>query len=140
MVQIRSNSVSERRFVLLLVGLFGAVTLLLAGLGVYGVITLVAAERTSEVGVRLALGASPMHVMSLVLGEAVRLALVGIALGVAAALALTPLLEWQLFGVGAMDPLTYLTVALALALTAAVAALVPARRAMKIDPAKTLRA
>ncbi len=140
MVQIRSNSVSERRFVLLLVGLFGAVTLLLAGLGVYGVITLVAAERTSEVGLRLALGASPMHVMSLVLGQAVRLALIGIAIGIAAALMLTPLLEWQLYGISPMDPLTYVSVALTLATTAAIAALVPARRAMRIDPAKTLRA
>ncbi|HYN09986.1 MAG TPA: ABC transporter permease [Vicinamibacterales bacterium] len=140
MEQIRSSSVGERRFVLLLVGLFGGVTLVLAGLGVYGVITLIAAERTTEVGIRLALGASPMQVLSLVIGQAVRLAMIGITLGAIAALALAPLFAWQLFGIGATDPLTYITVALALALTAACAALVPARRAMRIDPATTLRA
>ena len=139
MAQIRSNSVGERRFVLLLVGLFGGVTLVLAGLGVYGVITLIAAERTAEVGIRLALGASPMQVLSLVIGHAVRLAAIGIALGTLAALALTPLLAWQLFGVGPMDPVTYGSVALTLAFTAACAALVPARRAMRINPATTLR-
>ena len=139
MEQIRSSSVGERRFVLLLVGLFGGVTLVLAGLGVYGVITLIAAERTAEVGIRLALGASPMQVLSLVIGHAVRLAAIGIALGTMAALALTPLLAWQLFGIGATDPVTYGTVALTLAFTAACAALVPARRAMRIDPATTLK-
>ena len=139
MEQIRSSSVGERRFVLLLVGLFGGVTLVLAGLGVYGVITLIAAERTAEVGIRLALGASPMQVLSLVIGHAMRLAATGIALGTMAALALTPLLAWQLFGIGATDPVTYGTVALTLAFTAACAALVPARRAMRIDPATTLQ-
>jgi predicted permease len=139
MEQIRSNSVGERRFVLLLVGLFGAVTLLLAGLGVYGVITLIAAERTSEVGIRLALGASPVQVLSLVIGQALRLAVIGIALGTGAALALTPLLAWQLFGIAPTDPVTYISVALTLTVTAACAALVPARRAMRIDPAATLR-
>ncbi len=140
MDQIRSSSVGERRFVLLLVALFGGVTLVLAGLGVYGVITLVAAERTAEVGIRLALGAAPVQVMSLVIGQAVRLAVIGIAIGGAVALALTPFLAWQLFGIGPADPLTYLTVGLTLAITAMVAALVPARRAMKIDPATTLKA
>jgi predicted permease len=139
MEQIRSSSVGERRFVLLLVGLFGGVTLVLAGLGVYGVITLIAAERTTEVGIRLALGASPMQVLSLVIGQAIRFAAIGITLGAIAALALTPLLAWQLFGIGASDPVTYVSVAAALALTAACAALVPARRAMRIDPARTLR-
>jgi putative ABC transport system permease protein len=139
MEQIRNSSVGERRFVLLLVGLFGGLTLVLAGLGVYGVITLIAAERTTEVGIRLALGASPMQVLSLVIGQAVRLAATGITLGAIAALALTPLLARQLFGIGATDPVTYVSVALALAMTAACAALVPARRAMRIDPATTLR-
>jgi ABC-type antimicrobial peptide transport system permease subunit len=139
MAQIRSNSVGERRFVLALVGLFGALTLVLAALGVYGVITLVAAERTTEVGIRLALGASPTQVLSLVVGQAVRLAATGIALGAGAALAMTPLLTWQLFGIGPADPITYISVAGLLAAMAACAALVPARRAMRIDPAATLR-
>jgi putative ABC transport system permease protein len=139
MDQIRSSSVGERRFVLALVGLFGALTLLLAALGVYGVITLVAAERTAEVGIRLALGASPMQVLSLVIGQAVRLALVGIAIGAALALALTPLFAWQLFGIGPADPVTYISVAGLLAVMAVCAAFLPARRAMRIDPAATLR-
>jgi putative ABC transport system permease protein len=139
MEQIRSSSVGERRFVLALVGLFGALTLVLAALGVYGVITLVAAERTTEVGIRLALGASPTQVLSLVIGQAVRLAAIGIAIGAAAALALTPLLAWQLFGIGPADPITYISVAGLLAAMAVCAALVPARRAMRIDPARTLR-
>jgi putative ABC transport system permease protein len=139
MAQIRSNSVGERRFVLALVGLFGALTLVLAALGVYGVITLVAAERTTEVGIRLALGASPTQVLSLVVGQAVRLAAIGIALGAGAALAMTPLLTWQLFGIGPADPITYISVAGLLAAMAVCAALVPARRAMRIDPAATLR-
>ncbi|MGE5833776.1 MAG: ABC transporter permease [Acidobacteriota bacterium] len=139
MEQIRSDSVGERRFVLVLVGLFGLVTLVLAGLGVYGVITLVAAERTAEVGIRLALGASPMQVLSLVIGQAVRLAVTGIAIGAIIAFILTPLLAWQLFDVTPTDPLTYLSVAFTLGITAIFAALVPARRAMRIDPATTLR-
>jgi ABC-type antimicrobial peptide transport system permease subunit len=139
MAQIRSSSVGERRFVLALVGLFGALTLVLAALGVYGVIALVAAERTAEVGIRLALGASPMQVLALVIGHAVRLTAIGIAIGAAAALALTPLLGWQLFGIGPADPVTYVAVAALLASMAVCAALVPARRAMRIDPAATLR-
>jgi putative ABC transport system permease protein len=125
--------------VLVLVGVFGIVTLVLAGLGVYGVITLVAAERTTEVGIRLALGASPMQVLSLVIGQAVRLAVTGIAIGTVIAFSLTPLLAWQLFHVTPTDPLTYLSVAFTLGITAIFAALVPARRAMRIDPAATLR-
>ena len=139
MEQIRSSSVGERRFVVALVGLFGGLTLVLAALGVYGVITLVAAERTTEVGIRLALGASPVQVLSLVIGQAVRLAALGIAIGAAVALALTPLLAWQLFGIGPADPVTYVSVAGLLAVMAVCAALVPARRAMRIDPASTLR-
>jgi predicted permease len=139
MDQIRRESVGERRFVLVLVGVFGIVTLVLAGLGVYGVITLVAAERTTEVGIRLALGASPTQVLSLVIGQAARLAVAGIAIGAVIAFSLTPLLAWQLFHVTPTDPLTYLSVAVTLGLTAIFAALVPARRAMRIDPATTLR-
>jgi putative ABC transport system permease protein len=139
MEQIRSNSVGERRFVLALVGVFGIITLVLAGLGVYGVITLVAAERTSEVGIRLALGASPIQVLRLVIGQAFRLAIAGIALGAVIAFSLTPFLAWHLFNVKPTDPVTYITVAFTLAVTAIFAALVPARRAMRIDPATTLR-
>ena len=139
MEAIRSGSVAERRFVLLLVGTFGVLALGLAALGVFGVITLIAAERTVEVGIRMALGATPSNVLGLVLGQAVRLTLAGIVIGAAGALLLAPMIQAQLFGVGAVDPLTYVGVALALVLTAALAALVPARRAMSVDPVQALR-
>jgi ABC-type antimicrobial peptide transport system permease subunit len=139
MSAVRSGSVASRRFVLLLVALFGVLALGLAALGVFGVITLIAAERTTEVGIRLALGATPSRVLGLVVGHALKLALAGIAVGAVVALLLRPVLKAQLFGVGAADPLTYLGVALALTLTALGAALIPARRAMRIDPAHALR-
>ncbi len=139
MDEIRSRSVAERRFVLVLVAVFGVLALGLAALGVYGVITLVTAERTAEVGIRLALGAMPSQVLNLLLGHALRLALAGIAIGGLLALALTPLLEAQLFGITRSDPVTYAAVSATLAGTAVLAALVPARRAMHVDPAQTLR-
>jgi predicted permease len=139
MSAVRSNSVAARRFVLLLVGTFGVLALVLAALGVFGVITLIAAERTTEVGIRMALGASPTQVLSLVLGQALRLTLAGVLIGAIAAIALAPVIKAQLFGVGAVDPLTYAGVALALLLTAALAALIPARRAMSVDPVQALR-
>jgi predicted permease len=139
MQAVRSNSVAARRFVLLLVGTFGVLALALAALGVFGVITLIAAERTVEVGIRMALGATPSSVLGLVLGQAMKLTLAGIALGAVAALLLAPVMKAQLFGIGVTDPLTYVGVALALVVTAAIAALVPARRAMSVDPVQALR-
>jgi ABC-type antimicrobial peptide transport system permease subunit len=132
--------VGERRFVLILVGVFGALALALAGVGVFGVVTLIAAERTAEVGIRLALGATPMEVLRLVVSHALRLALAGIAIGTVAAILVAPALGSQLFGIGRADPATYIIVAGALLAVAVIAALVPARRAMKIEPATTLRA
>jgi putative ABC transport system permease protein len=139
MEAVRSQSIGARRFLVLLVGIFGAVALGLAALGVFGVITLIAAERTGEVGIRLALGATPSQVMQMILGQAVRLTLAGIAAGTAAALLLAPYIKAQLFGIGATDPITYLGVTVALVLAAVMAAYVPARRAMKVDPAEALR-
>jgi putative ABC transport system permease protein len=139
MEAIRSASVGTRRFVLSLVGVFGVLALGLASLGVFGVITLIAAERTTEVGIRLALGATPTDVLRLLLSHAVKLAAAGILIGTLAAMAISPLLEAQLFGVPRLDPLTYATVALALLLMAILAAYVPARRAMRVDPAHALR-
>jgi putative ABC transport system permease protein len=139
MEAIRGNSVASRRFVLVLVGTFGVLSLLLAALGVFGVITLIAAERTTEVGIRMALGARPTQVLRLVLRQAVNLTLGGVAVGGAIALLLGPMLKAQLFGVRALDPLTYAVVAVALVLTAAVAALIPARKAMSVDPVNALR-
>ena len=139
MSQIRSASVDPRRFVLLLVSLFGAVALALAAVGVYGVVALAVGERTTEVGLRLALGARPSQILGLVFGQAMALAGLGIGAGVALAAAGTPLVASQLFGVTVADPLTYAGVAAILAGVAAVAAIVPARRALRVDPASTLR-
>jgi ABC-type antimicrobial peptide transport system permease subunit len=139
MSQIRSASVGPRRFVLLLVTLFGAVALALAAVGVYGVVALAVGERTTEVGLRLALGARPSQILGLVFGQAMGLAGIGIAAGLALAAAGTPLVASQLFGVTAADPLTYAGVAAILAGVAALAAILPARRALRVDPATTLR-
>ena len=139
MEALRSSSVAPRRFVLMLVGLFGILALGLAALGVFGVVTLIAAERTTEVGIRLALGATPSQVMKLMMGHSLRLAATGVAIGAAVAFVLSPWLKAQLFGVGATDPVTYAGVALALVLTALLGAYVPARRAMAVDPASALR-
>ncbi|HEY0874588.1 MAG TPA: ABC transporter permease [Vicinamibacterales bacterium] len=139
MEAIRSASVGTRRFVLSLVGAFGALSLGLASLGVFGVITLIAAERTTEVGIRLALGATPADVLRLLLSHAARLAAAGILIGTLAAMAISPLVEAQLFGVRRLDPLTYAAVALALLLMSVLAAYIPARRAMSVDPAQALR-
>jgi putative ABC transport system permease protein len=139
MVDVRNSSVAERRFVLALVAVFGGLSLALAALGVYGVITLVAAERTREVGIRLALGATPGTVLGLLVSQATWLAAAGIAAGSLVGVAAASAMRSQLFGVGATDPITYAAVAGMLLTVAAGAALIPGRRAMRTDPAMTLR-
>lgn len=137
---LRSESVGERRFVMWLTGAFGLVALLLAGVGVYGVISLLVSERTAEVGIRLALGASPNQVWSMLVSHAAVLGAVGVTLGLAAAAVLAPLAERLLFGISPVDPATFAGVGALLLLMAVVAAAVPARRAMAVDPADALRA
>ena len=139
MAQIRAESVGQRRFVLLLVGAFGALALLMAAVGVYGVMALIVSERTSEIGIRLALGAPPAAVLRLVVGQGVTLAAAGIAAGVAVSLTLTPLLTSQLFGIRPVDPATLTAVPALLLVVAACACYLPARRAMRIDPVNALR-
>jgi ABC-type antimicrobial peptide transport system permease subunit len=139
MQQIRAASVAERRFLLLLIGAFGALALVLAAVGVYGVMALMVSERTQEMGVRLALGAAPSAVLGMVVRQAATLAAIGVTAGVLAAIVLTPLLTSQLFGVRALDPVTFATVAALLVSIATLAALVPARRAMRVDPLDALR-
>jgi len=139
MEQLRSESMSERRFVLALIGTFGVLALTLAAVGVYGVITLIVAERRAEVGIRLALGATPMDVGRLMVRQAVGLAGLGVAAGGLIGLAFSPWFGSVLYGVAAIDPLTYVTVGATLVAVAAAAAFVPARRAMKVDPAVALR-
>ena len=139
METVRAESVAERRFLLLLIAAFGALALLLAGVGVYGVMSLVVSERTQEVGVRLALGAAPAAVLAMIVRQALALAVAGIALGVSASYVLSPLLGNQLFGIRPLDPVTYAAVPALLAGVAVCAALVPARRAMRVDPVQAMR-
>ncbi len=139
MMDVRSASVAERRFILLLVGVFGVLALALAAVGVYGVMSVVVTERTREMGVRLALGARASQVLGLVVGQAARLALLGVAIGVLTAMTLAPLLASQLYGVRPIDPVTFAGVPVVLITIATIAALVPAVRAMRLDPIAALR-
>lgn len=139
MSTLRSEAVSTRRFILLIVGAFGALALGLAAIGVYGVMTLIVSERTREVGVRLALGAQPSELLGMIVGQAAKLAGIGVALGLAVSLPLAPLLDSQLYGIESFDPLTFVVVPVTLLLIATLAAVVPARRAMRIDPLAALR-
>jgi predicted permease len=130
---------ASRRFLLLVVGLFAAAALTLAAIGIYGVVAFSVARRTQEIGVRMALGAQRSDVLRLVVGEGARLALFGVAIGIAVSFAITRLISSLLFGVSATDPLTFASVAALLSLAALAASYVPARRAMRVDPIVALR-
>jgi predicted permease len=133
------TSVAQPRFQMVLLGLFGSLALLLAAVGIYGVISYSVVQRTHEIGIRMSLGAQPGQILQLVVGQGLKLALVGIAIGGVAALALTRLMMSLLFGVSPADPLTFAGVALLLAAVALAACYVPARRAMRVDPMTALR-
>jgi putative ABC transport system permease protein len=135
----QSPSVFLRRYPSYLIGSFAALALVLAMVGLYGLISYSVSQRTRELGIRIALGAQQNDVMRLVLGEGARLTLIGVVLGLAAALGLTQLMRSLLFGVSAMDPVTFVSVALVLAVVAIAACYIPARRAMSTDPSVTLR-
>ena len=135
----QSPSVFLRRYPAFLIGSFAALALVLAVVGLYGLISYSVAHRTRELGIRIALGARHYDVMRLVLGEGARLAILGVFAGLAAALGLTQLMRSLLFGVNPVDPVTFVAVAVVLALVAIVACYLPARRAMHTDPAATLR-
>jgi putative ABC transport system permease protein len=136
---VKSDSVAQRRFILVLVGLFGLIALLLAAIGVYGTMSLLVSERTQEVGVRLALGAYPVQVLKMLIVQATRLAALGVGIGVVLAVTLMPLLETQLYAVRPRDPLTMIAVPAVLLVVALFAAFIPARRAMRVDPVSALR-
>lgn len=136
---VYNQSVMAQRFAMTLLGVFAAVALLLASVGVYGVVSYLVAQRTRDIGIRIALGARQSDVMRWVLGEGARMALVGVGIGIAAAYALTRLMSKLLYGVSATDPLTFLAVAILLTLVALAACYIPARRAMHVDPIVALR-
>ncbi|MFZ0334787.1 MAG: ABC transporter permease [Candidatus Acidiferrales bacterium] len=134
-----NTSEAQPRFRMMLLGLFGTLALALAAAGIFGVISYSVSCRTREVGVRMALGASPRAIQKMVLREGLRIAGAGLAAGILAALALTRLLKGQLYGIGATDPYTFVGAAILLVLVALAACYVPARRAMKVDPMVALR-
>jgi putative ABC transport system permease protein len=139
MDEVLSASVSGRRFTTVLLSLFGGLGLLLASVGVYGILSYMVAQRTSEIGIRMALGAARKDVLSLVIGQGLRLAIAGLAAGLAGALALTRLMSRLLYETSPSDPATFIGVILVLALVSLVAIYVPARRASKVDPMVALR-
>ena len=139
MDDVVSNSFAARRLSMILLGVFAALALVLACVGIYGVISYLVGQRTHEIGVRMALGARGSDVLRLVIGHGARMALVGVAIGTGAALGLTRLMANQLFGVSAHDPLTFAGVATLLIIVAVVACYIPARRAMRVDPITALR-
>jgi predicted permease len=139
LAEVVSGSLQSRRFNLLLVGIFAVTALLLAVAGMYGVMAYSVARRTSEIGVRMALGASQTSVLRLVLGQGLRTAAAGLVVGIVTALAVTRTMRSLLFGLSATDPLTFAGAALLLVGIALLASYVPARRASKVDPMVALR-
>jgi putative ABC transport system permease protein len=139
MERLMAKSVAPRRFNLLLLGAFALVGLALAGVGLYGVMSYTVTQRTREIGVRMALGAQTGDVLRLVIGEGMKLALIGALLGLGGALALTRLLKTLLFEVSATDPLTFIVIAALLIIVALLACWIPARRAASMDPLASLR-
>jgi predicted permease len=139
MQDVVATSFAARRLSMILLGVFAAMALVLACVGIYGVISYLVGQRTREIGVRIALGAQRAEVMRLVVGEGVRMALAGAALGTVAALGLTRLMAALLFGISAHDPLTFAGTAVVLVLVAVAACYIPARRAVGVDPIVALR-
>jgi ABC-type antimicrobial peptide transport system permease subunit len=142
MEEIIAQSLSPQRFPMILLGVFAGLALLLASIGIYGVISYSVAQRAREIGIRMALGADKREVFRIVIGQGLRLTLGGLVIGVAAALILTRLVtSWSslVYGIGTTDPLTFIAVSLVLTGVAGLACYIPARRATKVDPMVALR-
>jgi putative ABC transport system permease protein len=139
MKDVIAESLAQRRFTLLLLSSFAGVALLLAAVGLYGVISYSVTQRTQEMGVRMALGAAPRDLLRLIVGGGTRLAAVGIGFGILAALILTRFMSSMLFGVRPADPLTFIAVSLLLLFVVLFASYIPARRAATVDPMVALR-
>jgi len=134
-----ASALAERRFTMLLLGLFAATALALSAIGIYGVMAYFVSQRTREIGIRMALGASPGDVVRMVLEQGVRLAAAGVVAGIAGALAITRVISTLLYGIGPRDPGTLVALSAALTVVALVACYVPARRATRVDPMSALR-
>jgi putative ABC transport system permease protein len=139
MEDVMSTARSRPRFLTLLLSLFSGLSLILAALGIYGVISYAVAQRTNEIGIRMALGARGGDVIRLIGTSGVRLALAGTLVGAAGAFALTRFLSGMLFGVSSLDPLTFLAMAATLIAVTLLACYIPARRASRVDPLVALR-
>jgi len=139
MRQVVAASIAERAFTTTLLGAFAALAMLLAIIGIYGVMSYVVTQRTHEIGVRLALGAKSSDILRLVLRQGISLAFAGLSVGLPSSLALTQFMKGLLYGVSATDPLTFGATVALLMVVALLAALVPARRATKVDPLLAIR-
>jgi predicted permease len=139
MDQVLSHSLALRSFMMMLLSIFGGLALVLASVGIYGVISFAVSQRTREIGVRMALGARPAEVLRMILTEGLTLVAVGVVVGVAAALMLTRLLEGMVYGVRVRDPLIFAMVNLLMIVVSLAACYVPARRATRVDPLVALR-
>jgi putative ABC transport system permease protein len=137
--QLMGDSILIRKFFMLLLLVFAALALILAAVGIYGVMSYVASQRTYEIGIRMALGAQSRDVLKLIIGNGMALTLIGVIAGLAGAFALTRLMAGLLFGVSATDAITFLCVSVGLTLVALLACYIPARRATKVDPLVALR-
>jgi putative ABC transport system permease protein len=133
------TALAQPRFSATVLGLFAALALVLAAVGVYGVLAYSISRRTREMAIRVALGAQRQDVLRLVLGQGMKMTLVGAAIGLVGAFAVTRLLESQLYGVSTLDPLPFISTTLALGVTALLACYIPARRAARVDPIQALR-
>jgi putative ABC transport system permease protein len=139
MQEIVANSIAKQRLAMILLSVFSTLALVLSAIGIYGVISYLTGQRTHEIGIRVALGASASDVLRMIVGEGMRIALIGVGIGIVAALGLTRLITKLIFGVGANDPLTFVGVAVLLSSVALIACYIPARRAMRVDPIIALR-
>jgi predicted permease len=139
MQEIVAHSISTQRLTMFLLSIFSGLALILSAVGIYGVISYLTGQRTHEIGVRVALGASGSDVLRMVLGDGMRITLIGVAIGLAAAFGLTRLITTLIYGVGATDPITFAAVAILLSAIALFACYIPARRAMRVDPIVALR-
>jgi ABC-type antimicrobial peptide transport system permease subunit len=139
MNQIVASSLAQRRFSMILLATFALLALVLSSIGIYGVISYLVARRTQEIGIRMALGADRLDVVRMILRDGIKLAALGVGIGIVCAIGLTRLMANMLFGVSPTDPLTFFAIPVLLMIVALLACYIPARRAMRVDPVIALR-